>query len=55
VKDPDRKPVRLAEMTQYLIDWHYHFYGVFTKNYNELFRFWKEHVSVVYREIKEKL
>ena len=55
MKDPDRKPVRLAEMTQYLIDWHYHFYGVFTKNYNELFRFWKEHVSVVYREMKEKL
>lgn len=28
---------------------------MFTKNDKELFRFWKEHISVVYHEMKEKL
>jgi len=55
VKAPGRAPVRMEELTQFLIDSHYKYYGVFTKNDKELFRFWKEHVSVVYRERKKKL
>jgi hypothetical protein len=55
VKAPGRAPVRVEELTQFLIDSHYKWYGVFTKNDKELFRFWKEHVSVVYRERKKKL
>ena len=55
VKAPGRNPIRVDKLTQFLIDSHYKWYGVFTKNDKELFRFWKDHVSVVYRERKKKL
>jgi hypothetical protein len=50
VKAPGRPPQRVKGLTQYLVDLHYKKYGVYTKT--GLFEFWKEHVSVIYRQIR---
>jgi hypothetical protein len=50
VRAPGRPPQRIKGLTQYLVDLHYKKTGVYTKA--RLFEFWKEHVSVIYRKIK---
>jgi hypothetical protein len=52
IKAPNRPPVRVAGLTTYLVDSHYKKIGVYTKNSEELFRFWKDYVSVVYRQMR---
>ena len=49
VKAPGRPPQRIPGLMQFLIDQHYKKLGVFTKCDKELFKFWKEYVSAVYR------
>jgi hypothetical protein len=55
VKAPERPPIRIPELTKFLVDSHYKWYGVFTKNEKELFKYWKDHISVVYKERKMRL
>jgi hypothetical protein len=52
VKAPGRPPIRIENLTQFLIEQHFSRIGVFTKSHNELFKFWKGYVSIVYREQK---
>lgn len=49
VKAPGRPPMRIDGLTQFLVDEHYKSIGVFTKSDKELFKFWKDYVSSVYR------
>lgn len=50
VKASGRPPQRIAGLTQYLVDQHYKKIGVFTKNEHELFKFWKDYISLAYRQ-----
>lgn len=52
IKAPHRPPQRVAGLTQFLIESHYKKIGVFTKNEQELFKFWKDYVSVVYKQYR---
>lgn len=47
-------PRRIPELTNYLCDLHYKKYGVFSRKKADLFKFWKNHVSVHYRLSNKK-
>jgi hypothetical protein len=54
VKAPNRPPTKIEGLTQFLVENHNKWYGVMSKDYAQLFRFWKEFVSIAYRERKRK-
>lgn len=50
VKDPQRVAMRIEGLTRFLEEEHRKRIGVYTKNPRELFNFWKDYVSSVYRQ-----
>lgn len=54
VKAPDRLPIRIEGLTQFLYDEHSRFTGIHTHEVKSLHVYWKLHVSVAYRELFAK-
>jgi hypothetical protein len=54
VKAPNRPPVRIEGLTEFLVENHYKRFGVYSKVEPELFKYWKEYVSIAYKEERKK-
>lgn len=54
IADPGRAPQRLEGLSSFLIEEYYRRYGIYTQDAQKLFKFWKDHVSHAYREVRER-
>ncbi len=54
VKAPNRPPVRIDGLTEFLVESHYKKFGVYSKVEPELFKYWKDHISLAYKEERKK-
>jgi hypothetical protein len=54
VKSSHRPPINVPGLTEYLVQSHYKRYGVFSKNETELFKYWKEHISIDHKEKRKQ-
>jgi hypothetical protein len=54
VKAPNRPPVRIDGLTEFLVENHYKRFGVYSKVEPELFKYWKEYISLAYKEERKK-
>jgi hypothetical protein len=52
VKALDRRPQKIPGLTNFLCERHYKKYGTYNRTQKELFKFWKNHVSAVYAEMR---
>jgi hypothetical protein len=53
VKAPERLPIRITGLTDFLTDQHHSRIGVYKREVKCLHNFWKTHVSVVYKEVRD--
>ncbi len=54
VKAPNRPPVRIEGLTEFLVESHYKRFGVYSKVEPELFKYWKDYISLAYKEERKK-
>ena len=54
VKAPNRPPVRIEGLTEFLVESHYKKFGVYSKVEPEMFKYWKDHISLAYKEERKK-
>lgn len=53
VKNPNRPPTVIKDLTKFLVDEHFKKTGVYAKTHGVLFNFWKDYVSEHYRISKK--
>ena len=52
IAEPGRNPVHVDGLTDFLTEEYYKKFGIYTTDATELQKFWKSHVSSVYRELR---
>ena len=52
VADQTRAPIMVDGLTDFLTDEYYKRLGIYTTDPKEIFNFWKNYVSAVYKEIR---
>jgi len=54
IADPARPPSHIKGLTDFLTDEYYKRFGIYTTDAAELQKFWKNHVSAAYKQLREE-
>ena len=54
IADPQRPPQHIRGLTDFLTEEYFKRFGIYTSDARELQKFWKNHVSAVYKQMREE-
>ena len=54
IAEPGRAPRRVEGLSSFLIQEYYKRFGIYCQDADKLFKFWKDHVSENYRQMRER-